>query len=79
MLLYPFKILTVPAKAILGFVGVFLASLVLSFLSFLVMSWSVAHIDGLELFKPVVGAFSVAGIVEVAVFLLGMYSGYNDD
>ena len=80
MLLLPFKIVVYPLKAILGFVGVFLAAVLLTFVSYQGMLYLASSVESCAgLFTPVLGGFSFAGCIQVAVFLLSIYSGYNDD
>ena len=80
MLLLPFKIVVYPLKAILGFVGVFLAAVLLTFVSYHGMYYLAQSYNSCaNLFTPVMLGISFAGSVQVVVFLLSIYSGYTDD
>jgi len=78
-MLLPFKIIVGITKSVTGFFGVILGAVLTVVLAHVILVALAANFDWMNgVWAPFIGGFSMAAIIEIGVFLLSIYAGYDE-
>lgn len=79
VLTFPFKILILPCKFVMGFVGVLFAACINVMLTFLLVQWLQGHWNFMHgVNDPALLGMSTANILELMAFIFSIVAAYDE-